>query len=264
MRLASRASILSIVACASSLALGLVPMPAAAQTPACTAPANASRLDHPLRRVAQRIAAKQPIIIVAIGSSSTAGAGASSSSASYPSRLEIELKERFAHLTVKVLNRGIGGEEVAEMLARFDKSVLAEQPDLVVWQLGTNTVIRHHRIRPVGGLLAEGIERIKDSGADIVLMDPQFAPKVIAEPNAERMVDLIEIFAKAENVSVFHRFDVMRHWRETRQIPFETFLSPDGLHMNDWGYACVAKLLAAAIDDAATRATAVAGARSRL
>ena len=264
MQLASRASILSIVACASSLALGLVPMPAAAQTPACTAPANASRLDHPLRRVAQRIAAKQPITIVAIGSSSTAGAGASSSSASYPSRLEVELRERFPHLTLKVLNRGVGGEEAADMLARFDKSVLAEQPDLVVWQLGTNTVIRHHRIRPMAPLLTDGVERIKDSGADIVLMDPQFAPKVIVEPNAGRMVDLIEAAAKAENISVFHRFEVMRHWREVRELPFETFLSPDGLHMNDWGYACVAKLLAAAIDDAATRATAVAGARPRL
>jgi acyl-CoA thioesterase I len=253
------------VGCAS-LGLGLAPMPAAAQTAAsaaCTAPAHATRLDQPLRRVGQRVAAKQPITIVAIGSSSTSGAGASSSAASYPSRLEVELRDRFPHLDIKVLNRGIGGEEAADMLARFDKAVLAEQPDLVVWQVGTNAVIRHHRIRPVGPLLVDGLERLKESGADVVLMDPQYAPKVVAEPNAARMVELIEAAAKAENVSVFHRFEIMRHWREARQIPFETFTSPDGLHMNDWAYACVAKLLAGAIDDAATRATAVAGGRPR-
>src|SRR5262245_2049885 len=142
--LPARTSILPILVCASSL--GLVPMPAAAQTPACTAPTNAYRLDHPLRRIAQRLAAKQPITVVAIGSSSTAGAGASSSAASYPSRLEVELKERFPHLTIKVLNRGVGGEEAADMLARFDKSVLAEQPDLVGWQHGTKTVTTHPRI----------------------------------------------------------------------------------------------------------------------
>ena len=34
-------------------------------------------------------------------------------------------------------------------------------------------------------------------------------------------------------------------------MPFEQFLSPDGLHMNDWSYACIAKLLAAAILDGA-------------
>src|SRR5262245_2109720 len=261
----SRWSILPVAACASSLVLGLALMPtvAAAQSPACTAPANASRLDQPLRRLAQRIAAKQPVTIVAIGSSSTSGAGASSSAASYPSRLEVELRNRFPHLDIKVLNRGVGGEEAADMLARFDRAVLAEQPDLVVWQVGTNALIRHHRIRQVHPLLLEGLERIKASGADVILMDPQFAPKVIVEANAERMIELIATAAKGENVSVFHRFDVMRHWRETQQLPFETFLSADGLHMNDWGYACVAKLLAGAIDDAATRATAVAGGRAR-
>ena len=30
-------------------------------------------------------------------------------------------------------------------------------------------------------------------------------------------------------------------------MPFDQFLSPDGLHMNDWSYACIAKLLANAI-----------------
>ena len=37
----------------------------------------------------------------------------------------------------------------------------------------------------------------------------------------------------------------MRNWREGENIPFEAFLSPDGIHMNDWSYGCVAKLLAA-------------------
>jgi hypothetical protein len=34
-------------------------------------------------------------------------------------------------------------------------------------------------------------------------------------------------------------------------MSFDQFLSPDGLHLNDWSYACIAKLLAVAIlDDA--------------
>jgi hypothetical protein len=51
----------------------------------------------------------------------------------------------------------------------------------------------------------------------------------------------------------------MRHWREVADIPFQAFLSPDELHMNDWSYACVAKLLAGAIADAATRPVLSAG-----
>jgi acyl-CoA thioesterase I len=240
--------------------LMLAPLPAAAQgTVACSGPTDLNRLDQPLRRTAARLKANQPLTIVAVGSSSTSGAGASSSAASYPSRLEVELKQRFPAATIRVLNRGVGGEEVEHMLARFDNTVLAEKPDLVLWQVGSNTVLRGHSVITAFARIAAGLRRLKASGADVVLIDPQFAPKVIVKADAEDMVDLITAAAKAENVGLFHRFAVMRHWHKTQKIPFETFLSPDGLHMNDWSYACVAKLLAATIAEAATRQTAVAG-----
>jgi hypothetical protein len=95
----------------------------------------------------------------------------------------------------------------------------------------------------------------------VVLIDPQFAPKVLAKPDAHGMVDLIALIAKQENVDLFRRFAVMRHWREVQQVGFDRFLSPDELHMNDWSYACVAKLLGAAIAEAATRPVASAAAR---
>jgi acyl-CoA thioesterase I len=237
----------------------LVPGIARAQSaPVCSAPADLIRFDRPLTRIGQRLASGLPVTIIAIGSSSTAGAFASSSAASYPSRLEVELKERFPLANIKVLNRGANGEEAADMLARLDLS-LAEGPDLILWQVGTNAVLRDHNIDVSGTLIRDGIERMKAFGADVVLIDPQFAPKVLEKPDAQGMVDLIRSTAKAENVDVFHRFDVMRQWREKNQLPYETFLSPDGLHMNDWSYGCVAKLLSVAIGEAATRATAVAG-----
>ena len=237
----------------------LVPGIATAQVaPVCGASAEFARFERPLTRTGQRLAAGLPVTIIAIGSSSTAGAFASSSAASYPSRLEVELKERFPLATIKVLNRGANGEEAADMLARLDLS-LAEGPDLILWQVGTNAVLRDHNVDVSGVLIRQGVERMKAYGADVVLIDPQFAPKVLAKPDAQGMVDLIRVTAKAENVDVFHRFDVMRQWREKSQIPFEVFLSPDQLHMNDWSYGCLAKLLSVAIGEAATRATSVAG-----
>ena len=91
-----------------------------------------------------------------------------------------------------------------------------------------------------------------------MLIDPQYAPRVIAKPNVEEMVALIATAAKAEHVPLFHRFDLMRHWYEIEHLPFEAFVSPDGLHMNDWSYACLAKGLALAIAEAATRPKATA------
>jgi lysophospholipase L1-like esterase len=225
----------------------------------CTVTAQQVRFDVPLAHTARRLARGEPIKIVALGSSSTYGAGASTSAASYPSRLAEELAKRFPGHEFTILNRGVNGEEVADMLARLDAAVIAEKPDLVLWQVGTNSVLRDKDLPPHVGLLHEGLVRLKATGADVVLIDPQYAPRVIAKAKCEGMVSLIAATAKAEHVGVFHRFDLMRHWYEVEHLPFETFVSPDGLHMNDWSYGCVAKALGLAIADALTRPTATAG-----
>jgi lysophospholipase L1-like esterase len=240
------------------------PVRADTATPKCDAPLDLIRLIHPLPHIAQKLAAGQPITIVAMGSSSTAGAGASSPASNYPSRLLIELQQHFPKMSITILNRGVGGEEVADMLERFDSAVVAAKPDLVLWQLGTNSVIRGHQLGDHGTLIRAGLVKIRAAGADVVLIDPQFAPKVIAKPGAESMVALISATAKREDVDLFRRFDVMRHWREVDHLAFETFVSPDGLHMNDWSYACMAKGLGNAIAEAAQRPTVSAIATTHL
>ena len=236
--------------------------PPAASTFTCTTPAEFARFSNPLRHAARRIAAGEPLTIVAVGSSSTAGAGASSPAASYPSRLAAELKQRFPALDITVLNRGVNGEETAQMIKRFETGVLAAHPDLVLWQVGTNSVLRDHSLKAHSAMLQDGIAQLTAAGADVVLIDMQFAPRVLAKPETRGMEDQIALVAKEANVDLFNRFAVMRNWREVQHIPFDAFVAPDELHMNDWGYACVAKLLAVAITEAATRPTASAAMRT--
>jgi lysophospholipase L1-like esterase len=252
------------LACLGLVIAALTPSAGVAQTAApkfnCAAPSELVRLDYPLRRAGKRIAAGLPLTIVAVGSSSTQGAGASSPAMSYPSRLAEELKLLLPRVPIKVVNRGVGGETAKEMLARFDDEVVAEKPDIVIWQVGSNSVLRDQPLAPAGKLIRKGLGKLKETGADIILMNPQYAPKVIVKHDAELMVDLIGHAAKEAHVDLFQRFAVMRYWRLTESIPFETFLSPDELHMNDWSYGCVAKLLAAAISEAAMRPSVTAGA----
>jgi acyl-CoA thioesterase I len=236
--------------------------PPAASTFTCTTTAEFTRFSNPLRHTARRIAAGEPLTIVAVGSSSTAGAGASSPAASYPSRLAAELKQRFPALDITVLNRGVNGEETAQMLKRFETGVLAAHPDLVLWQVGTNSVLRDHPLKPHSVMLHEGIAQLTAAGADIVLIDMQFAPRVLAKSETQSMEDQIALVAKEANVDLFNRFAVMRNWHEVQHMPFEAFVAPDELHMNAWSYACVAKLLATAITEAATRPTASAAMRT--
>jgi lysophospholipase L1-like esterase len=256
--LAAVASVAAIVAF-----IGVAPPTAQAETAseACKVPFDVVRLPAPLNHLGKKISTGEPVTIVAIGSSSTSGSGASSPAAAYPSRLQEELKTLFPRHKFTVFNRGVGGEEIGDMLKRFDTAVLAEKPDLVLWQLGTNSVIRDHGLLDHGAMIRFGLNMIRTRlQSDIILIDPQFAPKVIAKPDAEKMVRLIGKTAKTEDVGLFHRFDVMRYWHDTDKFGFDKFVSPDGLHMNDWSYGCVAKLLAAAIAEAATRPVSSASA----
>jgi acyl-CoA thioesterase-1 len=235
--------------------------PAAPAVPsqlACTTPVELAHFERPLLQTMRRLANGQPLTIVAIGSSSTAGAGASSPDATYPSRLAVELRARFAGREITVLNRGVNGEETTNMMARFGADVIAAHPQLVLWQIGTNSVLRDHPLSPHGVQLHDGIEQLKAAGADVILIDPQFAPAVLAKSETEGMVDQIAHTAKEENVDLFQRFAVMRNWHDVQHLSFDAFVSPDHLHMNDWSYACIAKLLGNAIAEAATRPIAAA------
>jgi acyl-CoA thioesterase-1 len=254
---------LAVAALIAGLAL---PLPARAETQSqlCDAPMDLVRLSHPLSRVAHKIALHETITIVAIGSSSTAGAGASSPTANYPSRLAVEMKTRFPNQPIVVINRGVNGEEVGDMLKRFDASVIAAKPDLVLWQLGTNSVIRDHMFTDRGEAIREGLKKVRAVGADVVLIDPQFVPKVIEKVEAQRMVELIAATAKQEDVSLFRRFEVMKRWHDVDHQDFSLFVSPDGLHLNDWGYACMARGLATGIAEAAQRPVLSATAASHM
>ncbi len=237
----------------------VVTQPAVIQaTPVCAAPDDMTRLMNPLARTGKLLAAGEPVKIVAVGSSSTAGAFASSPDKSYPARLAVELQERFPGQPIAVINRGVNGEEAPDNLARLDKDVIGEKPDLILWQVGTNDVLRDQAMGATNVRLLEGLKRMKASGADVILIDPQFAPMVVAKKDTVAMVHLLASTAKAQNVDLFQRFAVMRHWRQVAHLPFSAFISADDLHMNDWSYGCLAKLLGRAIAEAATRTTLTA------
>src|SRR6266702_3498431 len=90
---------------------------------------------YPLPCLARAIRDGGPIKIVAIGSSSTAGRA---DVVPYPHWLEMYLRVATDNWRIDVINRGKGGEEADKEFARFDSDVFAEEPSLVIWQVGTN------------------------------------------------------------------------------------------------------------------------------
>src|SRR5262245_55727497 len=121
---------------------GALAQPSARPSPAetCLEASRSISLGAPLRRTSARIKAGDTLRIVAVGSSSTTGLWVLSSDATYPEVMRRELTRLRSGTTVEIVNSGRIGDTIAGTMGRFERDVLAYQPDLVVWQLGTNDV----------------------------------------------------------------------------------------------------------------------------
>ena len=210
----------------------------------CLAPKGGSKSMGSLPHVAAKLAAGQPVTIIAFGSSSTAGYGSSAPEFTYPNRLAAQLHRQYPTADITVINRGQGGEDAPEMMRRLQTEVIDMHPDMVIWQVGTNAVLRNLDPAETAKMVEDGVARIQAVGADLVLVDPQYSPAVNAKAeSASKMVGLLHKVAELRHIGIFPRFEVMRDWHEKQSIPIESFVISDGLHMNDWGYACFAQLL---------------------
>jgi acyl-CoA thioesterase-1 len=192
--------------------------------------------------------------IMAFGSSSTRGTGATSVFASYPSQLERLFNDtargRFA---VLVANRGVGGEDIDDMMKRLASELLSWRPDLVVWQVGSNDPFRAVPIDHFKAELKNGIAAIRASGAEVVLMEPQWSPRLVAADAPNRFVDAVREVGATQHAEVVRRFEIMRQWLADDLVSRTDLIGPDGLHMTDQGYAMLAKAVFAEIS---TRSTA--------
>lgn len=201
-------------------------------------PVQPTPLRHRLAHLAKAINGKGPVTVVAIGSSSTAGEG---DVAPYPQLLQEALHAKYGE-RVTVANKGLGGQEAADELARFKTDVLDLKPQLVIWQVGTNAVWNGESLDRTTLSIWRGLDLLAERPTDVVLMDPQYVPALLTDDRrglAEQMVSLIaEAAATARTpVSVFRRFTMMRSWHEVEKISFDQIVHDTDdkrLHQSAW------------------------------
>ncbi|HTB04367.1 MAG TPA: SGNH/GDSL hydrolase family protein [Bradyrhizobium sp.] len=173
----------------------------------------------------------------------------------YPHRLELALRHNNYGRMIDVLNRGLGGQESPEELARFEPDVIGEAPELVIWQVGANAVFHDEVYSPddVGAAIAAGLDWLAGLSMDVVLMDLQYTTAIIKPEKIARAKDIlsrIETAAANARVNVFHRFALMEYWCVQDGIPIDELMDPtdnDRLHMSKWATNSVTEALYGAI-----------------
>jgi lysophospholipase L1-like esterase len=185
-------------------------------------------------------------IIVALGSSSTLGVMASDLAHSYPAVLQQTLSLELADSHIAVINRGIGGQDAREELARMANDVLAIRPQVVIWQVGANGALRNSDPELFRDRVTTGVRMLQATGVDVVLMDNQQSPRLLARPEEPVMDAELAQAAKDTGAALFSRRALVQAWDRAGATPAE-FIATDGLHHNDRGYHCVATALARSI-----------------
>jgi lysophospholipase L1-like esterase len=202
-------------------------------------PVQAAPFEQPLTNFASRLKDGQ-VKVVAIGSSTTAGEGGI---APYPQRLLADLRIKFPNVAIEVINRGVGGEEARLELKRFDHDVFDLNPDLVIWQVGTNSVWQQNppSFKDTTQAIRDGVDRLLGAKRiDVILMDLQYVPALLTPAKADKtnaMVAEISEIAHAKRVNVFRRFALMKAWQDVAKISFDRMVDPgdgDRLHASDW------------------------------
>ncbi len=241
-----------VAALAILAALTLAGAPAEAQrmrelpedTPAsCRAPAATIGDPVPLVRAAAEFRRARRLKIVAIGSSSTAGGAASDASRTWPAQLESALKRRLANAEISVVNMGAVRQTSAMMVQRFAR-VVAERPDIVVWEVGTAEAVRHLDVEDFLRVVVNGIEQLAAGGIEVVLVDPQYTRDTARLITFEPYLAAIARAAQMRDAAYFHRFQVMRHWVDNDQFQFDGARPAEFSRIADAAYECVGRLLA--------------------
>jgi lysophospholipase L1-like esterase len=115
--------------------------------------------------------------------------------------------------------------------------------------LGTNDVVWGGRPdQPHKDTIIEGVTALKAAATDVVLMDLQYAPMVLASSYYPTIEAIIADVAKQERVGLFSRFALMRNSIDGG-VAQGALVSWDGIHTTVDGYDCIGRALARAISN---------------
>jgi len=191
-----------------------------------------------LKRTRAKLAAGEPVKIVAFGDSITAGGDATRPELIFWQRWADDLQRKHPRAQIAVLNGATGGDSTVQGLQRLQTKVLDQKPDLVLIGFGMND---HNR----GGVpipqfelnLRQMIARVRsEAGAEVVLFSA-FPPNPRWEFGTHRIEEYAAATERVARETACAYADVFDNWQAVaaRKKP-EDLLGNNINHPNDFGH----------------------------
>jgi acyl-CoA thioesterase I len=197
----------------------------------------------PLPNVAAALQNRKQIRILAIGSSSSIGR--SSRNGGHSEQIRNILQNAIKGLDVVMINRGVSGELSAQAASRIKDEVALHDPDLVLWQVGTNDALAYVPLDQLEATIVDTVHWLREHKVDVVLAGLQYVNPATQDDNYKAVRELLRKIAAKENVAIVRRYEAQRLLSQAEGSGGG--LAPDEFQRNEAGYACLSQYMARAI-----------------
>jgi hypothetical protein len=229
--------------------LTAVPARAEDAPESCQVPDYLIATEGTLTKVADAIKNRHSLDILVIGSRSSIINPNASEVSAYPGRLQVALKQKLPSIPVNLSVEIQAKKTAEEVAAGFPKLMEGKKPTLVIWQTGTVDAMRSVDPEEFRTAVGEGVVALKETGADVILMNPQYSPRTETMISAPPYLDNMRVVAQQHEVPLFDRFAIMRHWNESGE--FDLFSTFHGVELAKRVHDCLGRALSRFVIDAA-------------
>jgi lysophospholipase L1-like esterase len=209
---------------------------------ACQAGASAGADQSPLPNVAATLARRKTLRILAFGA---APGRVSARGGGYTALIETMLERALKGVDVVMINRGVSGELAASAAGRMKNEVALDEPDLVLWQVGTNDALAGVPTEEFAATVKDQIDWLKAHKIDVVLVGLQFAKEMVRDPHYVEIRETLRKLAAQENVIVIRFFEAMQIINQAQNTGLEPVA--EEFSRDEAGYNCLAQYVARAI-----------------
>jgi hypothetical protein len=199
--------------------------------------------DKPLPNSAAALQKRKHIKILAIGASSTAVLGFGRSGT--PPLLERILERTIKGLDVEIVNRGFSGELAEAAAERIKIEVALNQPDIVLWQVGTDDALARVSVDSFEASVAGTLRWLKEHNVDVILVGLHYRKQAAKDPHYQAIRERLRRIATEQNVLHIGRYEAMEVLARTTASNGRPELEDFGL--SEAGFNCMAQYIARTI-----------------
>jgi acyl-CoA thioesterase I len=237
----------SVALVAGGLALGALALAATAALAQVAPPPVAKEcgdgavVDHPLPNSATALQLRKRLKILAIGSTPKAVLGLGRNG----TLLERILERTIKGLDVDIVNRGFSGELAEAAGERIRIEVALNEPDIVLWQVGTNDALAHVPVDAFEQSVTGTVQWLKEHKVDVILVGLRYAKSLAKDPHYQAIRTSLSRIATAEKVLRIGRYEAMEVLARTMASTDQPVLEDFG--QTEAGYNCMAQYIARTI-----------------